>query len=1089
MPYLFVQLTVAGSDTGPFNLYSNSDGFISAFESNIPKSSLLSGITVDAPVGTVMIRITSANTTCSNYVDIPVAAYTTSTSTLSTSSTSTSTTTLLITTTTTTLPPLEDCDEGIDAVFIIDYTGSMQTAIINVQTAVTEITDYIETASGNNYRLALVLVDEWDNSSGGSAYVSLPAYTSLPADQKIQLPATSTRFDSVPLTIGITILEKLASNNKAAFSASLLQLLTVNFPIGTGYEMPEPLDVAINQAIILEKVGALNPSSAKMVFLITDSYPGATVDWYGQAAYDNIISYTDYFIDNNIRLNLLNDMQLPAIANKKMPSGKIYTGFQDFIFLNDANGFPDSSFVMRNQPGPLRVLEMEEDSFGNVYFYNTDIDASVQPKTMFGRFLPDGDYDYSFDIMNKIPSGKLTKLVVLPDDKILIFGTMTSYDGVSLSTPFRLNHDGSLDNTFSVTLPVNQYALNGCFLDTGIYLILGNFTSVNGNAIQCISAVTDTGAFYTATFDAGIGFEISGAPVADYYPMRCEKLQNNTVLIKHDTTTGSSSIYYKNKIITGAFIINTDASIVSEFKFRTGSDSLYDFNIAKFSDNRIFISDASTSSIYSNGIVSADLDGNITSEISNTYYSGDFNMTTFHIEKDSLGRILVAGSMRNPTLPLQPAQTVVRFLSDGSTIDPTFLTGSLTASINGMVVNSDNSVIVTFQNTPSATTGIRKYLSDGTLDPGFTSTGVPLSASYIRGSKKGLDGNVIVFGGFTTFNGVARNRIVRILSTNGSLDPGFTIGTGANNQVFNAAIQSDGKIICIGFLTSYNGNTVGRIARINTDGSFDATFLQGTGFNNSAYGIHVMSDDKIIVTGEFTEYDGVAANGFVRLNSDGTRDVSYILPHVLGSGPTAISSDADGNIYIGGGPSNSFVIYNSVLYRLLKLDPLMNIVPFDTIMYANGGCRTIRTDIFPDRIVIGHSDNIVFVPIYSTMNGIIVMDLDDYTVDVSWGANLLDSFNNSEARPAMVNDITVDVLGFIFDYGGDTDQYAKVRIDSTGNAVPGTNKDIQPYKTNVLFKMSQSTQGLQSRTFDSGIVEDILINICEGTTTTTTTLI
>lgn len=84
MPYLFVKLTTAGVDTGPFNLYSNSDGFLSAFESNISKASILSGIVVDAPVGTIMIRITSVNQRCSNYINLPVYADHTSTTTLTT---------------------------------------------------------------------------------------------------------------------------------------------------------------------------------------------------------------------------------------------------------------------------------------------------------------------------------------------------------------------------------------------------------------------------------------------------------------------------------------------------------------------------------------------------------------------------------------------------------------------------------------------------------------------------------------------------------------------------------------------------------------------------------------------------------------------------------------------------------------------------------------------------------------------------------------------------------------------------------------------------------------------------------------------
>ena len=42
---VYVTLTTAGADTGPFNLYSDVDGYISAFETDVPKASLLAGYT------------------------------------------------------------------------------------------------------------------------------------------------------------------------------------------------------------------------------------------------------------------------------------------------------------------------------------------------------------------------------------------------------------------------------------------------------------------------------------------------------------------------------------------------------------------------------------------------------------------------------------------------------------------------------------------------------------------------------------------------------------------------------------------------------------------------------------------------------------------------------------------------------------------------------------------------------------------------------------------------------------------------------------------------------------------------------------
>jgi hypothetical protein len=100
-----ITLTTAGSDTGPFNLYSDLDGYVSAFETGVSKVALLAGYTsILVPDGTTIVRVASSNPLCSNYVDILVVQcdITTTTTTTATPTTTTTTTTVTPTTTTTT---------------------------------------------------------------------------------------------------------------------------------------------------------------------------------------------------------------------------------------------------------------------------------------------------------------------------------------------------------------------------------------------------------------------------------------------------------------------------------------------------------------------------------------------------------------------------------------------------------------------------------------------------------------------------------------------------------------------------------------------------------------------------------------------------------------------------------------------------------------------------------------------------------------------------------------------------------------------------------------------------------------------------
>lgn len=95
---ILITLTTVGIDCSTFDIYSDIDGFISAFETDVLKASLSTGFSsANVPDGTTVIRV-KAKGVCTNYIDLNLDG---STTTTTTSSSSTSTTT----TTTTTVAP------------------------------------------------------------------------------------------------------------------------------------------------------------------------------------------------------------------------------------------------------------------------------------------------------------------------------------------------------------------------------------------------------------------------------------------------------------------------------------------------------------------------------------------------------------------------------------------------------------------------------------------------------------------------------------------------------------------------------------------------------------------------------------------------------------------------------------------------------------------------------------------------------------------------------------------------------------------------------------------------------------------------
>ncbi|WP_176756873.1 T9SS type A sorting domain-containing protein, partial [Flavobacterium saliperosum] len=124
------------------------------------------------------------------------------------------------------------------------------------------------------------------------------------------------------------------------------------------------------------------------------------------------------------------------------------------------------------------------------------------------------------------------------------------------------------------------------------------------------------------------------------------------------------------------------------------------------------------------------------------------------------------------------------------------------------------------------------------------------------------DGKILVGGHFTNYNGVAENDIIR-LNADGTNDTTFNIGTGFNDSVHTIAPQADGKILVGGSFTTYKGVAENRIIRLNTDGTNDTTFNIGTGFNNGVGIIAPQVDGKILVGGYFTTYKDNNSSAFL----------------------------------------------------------------------------------------------------------------------------------------------------------------------------------------------------------------------------------
>ena len=81
---VLITLTIPpGGDAGPFNLYSDTDGYVLPFATGISALVLTAGfLATNVPPGTTIIRVISTGV-CTNYIDIPINLITTTTTTSS----------------------------------------------------------------------------------------------------------------------------------------------------------------------------------------------------------------------------------------------------------------------------------------------------------------------------------------------------------------------------------------------------------------------------------------------------------------------------------------------------------------------------------------------------------------------------------------------------------------------------------------------------------------------------------------------------------------------------------------------------------------------------------------------------------------------------------------------------------------------------------------------------------------------------------------------------------------------------------------------------------------------------------------------
>jgi len=637
----------------------------------------------------------------------------------------------------------------------------------------------------------------------------------------------------------------------------------------------------------------------------------------------------------------------------------------------DENGNIDPSFNMGSEGFTSTVIDIKQQPDGKYVVGGSFTAYSGSASSRIARLNQNGTRDTTFNVGTGASS---TVNVVSPqsDNSNIIGGVFTTYSGSAVNRIVKIAPSGSRDTSFNVGTGFGSTVYDMTTQSDGKVIVVGIFQTYSGSASNRIARINTDGTLDTT-------FNVGGGPNSD--PLSIDIQSDGKILALGAFTTysGSSS----NRIVR----INTDGTRDTTFNVGTGINDLFSSpntcKIIESSDNKIYVTNLN-GTIYSGSFA-----GNLIRINSNGTLDTTFVTTSSVSYPVQVAGLMGQANTGGQSLILSGSSIIVvgSFISYK---DPTFNRGIMIDStcaisssfnvgtntraglgFNGAVrtwaTQSDGKILAggdftQYSGSSTNTTRIVRLNRDGTRDTSFvTGTGF---GSTVFNLIVQPDGKIIAIGTSNTYSGSASNGIVRI-NTDGTRDTTFNVGTGltTNTDAYHSAIQTDGKIIVVGNFTLYSGSTSNRIVRINTDGTRDTSFNVGTGFPQNPEAVIIQSDNKILVTGNFTSYSGSAVNRIVRINTNGTRDTTFNVGTGLAGTGYALALQSDNKILVTGG----FTSYSgSTSIRIIRINTNGTL---DTTFNANANASLSLQSNTANGLAIDSDGKIYWGNAFTTFSG------------------------------------------------------------------------------------------------------------------------
>lgn len=545
----------------------------------------------------------------------------------------------------------------------------------------------------------------------------------------------------------------------------------------------------------------------------------------------------------------------------------------------NADGSLDTTFnVGKGADDEVDIVAIQPD--GKILIGGMFTSYNGVPRNHLARLNKDGSLDATFNI-GEGADDVITAIAVQRDGKVIIGGAFTHYSGAERNFLTRLNADGSLDSTFNLNTALDDFVSTIAIQHDDKIVIGGGFTAYDNLPRRHLARLNPDGTL-DAAFNIGAGADDVISVIA---------LQpDGRIVIGGDFTTYDGAS--RNRIAR----LNADSSLDPTFNAGSGADEII-LTLALQANGKIIIGGGFT--IYDgkgrDGIARLNADGSADPTFAPEGGADDF-VSAVVLQAD--GNLIIGGAFTTYNGVIR--NFFARLNADSSpdiTFNPNTGADDIVLAV---AIQPDGKIIVSGSFTTYHSARRRRIARlnldsslDTTFDPG-------------RGADEDInaialqpDGKIIIGGSFTTYNGVERNRLAR-LDPNGSLDTTFNLRGGADEVVNTILLQPDGKIIIGGAFTTYDDKGRNGIARLNADGSLDASFNVGAGANDAVNTLALQPDGKIVIGGAFTSFDNAERNFIARLNADGSLDTSFNVGAGADDIVLTVTLQNDGKVIIGG---------------------------------------------------------------------------------------------------------------------------------------------------------------------------------------------